>query len=144
MLRTATEKDARTLARLEAEWSGEPWSEEAFRAFLTSPASYAFLWEKDGDAVGYLTYRQAAGYGEVVNLAVKAAHRRCGIARALMEKALSLSAENVTLEVRRSNAAARALYETLGFVPCGERRAFYTNPKEDALVYSFTRKDTLS
>ena len=38
------------------------------------------------------------------------------------------------LEVRRSNAAARQLYERFGFVVAGTRSNYYTNPIEDALV----------
>jgi ribosomal-protein-alanine N-acetyltransferase len=36
--------------------------------------------------------------------------------------------------VRRSTDAARQLYERLGFTTAGIRRAYYTNPVEDALV----------
>ena len=39
-----------------------------------------------------------------------------------------------TLEVRRSNEAARALYEGLGFRVEGVRRDYYQHPREDALI----------
>ena len=39
-----------------------------------------------------------------------------------------------TLEVRVSNADAISLYETLGFVRQGIRRAYYTDNREDALI----------
>ena len=45
-----------------------------------------------------------------------------------------LGAHRATLEVRRSNDVARHLYERLGFSTAGVRRAYYTNPVEDALV----------
>ena len=38
--------------------------------------------------------------------------------------------------VRRSNTAARSLYEKLGFCVTGERKGFYKNPKEDAVLMS--------
>ena len=43
-------------------------------------------------------------------------------------------AEMITLEVRPSNCAAIALYQSMGFLQEGRRRNFYTDPKEDALL----------
>jgi ribosomal-protein-alanine N-acetyltransferase len=40
----------------------------------------------------------------------------------------------MTLEVRESNAEARALYGAFGFEVAGRRRAYYTDDGEDALV----------
>jgi ribosomal-protein-alanine N-acetyltransferase len=45
-----------------------------------------------------------------------------------------LGAVRATLEVRRSNEPARLLYERLGFLVAGIRRAYYTKPVEDAIV----------
>jgi ribosomal-protein-alanine N-acetyltransferase len=72
------------------------------------------------------------------NLAVAPAHRRHGVATALLtyvlQQGAKLGARRATLEVRRSNEAARQLYERLGFTTTGVRRAYYSNPVEDALV----------
>jgi ribosomal-protein-alanine N-acetyltransferase len=40
------------------------------------------------------------------------------------------------LEVRESNASARGLYEKQGFREAGRRRGYYTDPVEDAILYS--------
>jgi ribosomal-protein-alanine N-acetyltransferase len=40
----------------------------------------------------------------------------------------------VFLEVRVSNIAARKLYEKIGFVQVGQRKAYYQHPAEDALI----------
>jgi ribosomal-protein-alanine N-acetyltransferase len=94
--------------------------------------------ERDAEIVGYLVAREAAGTGEILNLAVDPPHRRCGIARALLEAGLTAlrhrQADEVFLEVRVSNEAAQALYRGAGFLPVGRRRAYYRNPVEDALV----------
>ena len=45
-----------------------------------------------------------------------------------------LELERLVLEVRVSNAAARALYESCGFVPAGIRRAYYADNGEDAII----------
>jgi len=72
------------------------------------------------------------------NLAVAEPYRRRGIGTALMGYVLKegarMGAQRATLEVRRSNDAARQLYERLGFSAAGVRPAYYTNPVEDALV----------
>jgi ribosomal-protein-alanine N-acetyltransferase len=43
-------------------------------------------------------------------------------------------ARAATLEVRESNSAGRALYESLGFRVDAVRRGYYQNPREDALI----------
>jgi ribosomal-protein-alanine N-acetyltransferase len=64
--------------------------------------------------------------------------RSQGIGAALLIRVLhegvTLGAERATLEVRRSNAVARHLYERFGFVVAGVRRGYYSSPVEDALV----------
>ena len=47
----------------------------------------------------------------------------------------------VTLEVRKSNENAIALYEKCGFKKIGERKNFYSKPTEDALIYTLYLKD---
>jgi ribosomal-protein-alanine N-acetyltransferase len=72
------------------------------------------------------------------SLAVDPTWRRQGVARRLLRHVLRESAEagarSATLEVRRSNDAARALYESLGFRVEGVRAGYYQEPREDALV----------
>ena len=43
----------------------------------------------------------------------------------------------LTLEVRPSNTAGIALYESMGFKKDGIRPGFYDSPKEDAAIYSY-------
>jgi len=71
-------------------------------------------------------------------VAVRPAWRRRGIARVLMAGVLGAAAAEgatrATLEVRRSNEAARGLYAGLGFEERGVRPRYYTRPVEDALI----------
>lgn len=94
--------------------------------------------EREAEIVGYLVAREAAGTGEILNLAVDPPYRRSGIARALLEAGLVIlvrrQVEEVFLEVRVSNEAAQSLYRDAGFLPVGRRRSYYRNPVEDALV----------
>ena len=40
----------------------------------------------------------------------------------------------MTLEVRRSNLAAQALYHQCGFLDVGYRKRYYEDNREDALI----------
>jgi ribosomal-protein-alanine N-acetyltransferase len=89
-----------------------------------------------GRPVAYLLFWHVVDEIHVLDIAVYPAHRRRGIARALMDRLLSYAGEHavrlVLLEVRRSNAAAIHLYKSLGFSIETERKRYYPNG-EDAL-----------
>jgi ribosomal protein S18 acetylase RimI-like enzyme len=74
---------------------------------------------------------------EIHDLAVAPSLQRHGGGRALvaalLEGARSAGIERLFLEVRQSNAAARALYAAMGFVYSGRRAAYYADTGEDAL-----------
>lgn len=130
--------DAPAMARLERATFSDPWSEGGLRELLESDRAVVALAEGGGGLAGYVFARWAADTGEILNLAVAAAHRRRGIGQALLEEALGcLTARGVTevyLEVRESNRAARSLYTARGFRVAGMRPAYYRGPTEDALV----------
>ncbi|MCP5405200.1 MAG: GNAT family N-acetyltransferase [Pseudomonadaceae bacterium] len=77
---------------------------------------------------------------DILTLYTPAAVRRCGLAKRLLEDVIVRAREAgcpaITLEVRRGNTAARALYHKLGFTEIATRPAYYTSPVEDAVVYS--------
>jgi ribosomal-protein-alanine N-acetyltransferase len=87
---------------------------------------------------GYCSYRLVVGELQINNVAVRPEHRGQGYGRALVEFAIShgrtSGALTALLEVRRSNAAARQLYGSLGFQQVGVRPRYYSHPEEDALV----------
>jgi ribosomal-protein-alanine N-acetyltransferase len=91
---------------------------------------------------GAVAAREAADEAEILNLAVAPAWRGRGIGRRLMETALeavvSSGVRRVFLEVRESNARARAFYSGMGFAESGRRPGYYRHPVEDALVLSRT------
>jgi ribosomal-protein-alanine N-acetyltransferase len=87
---------------------------------------------------GAVAFRGAADEGEILNLAVVRDWRKKGIGRRLMERALreaaALGVRGVFLEVRESNAGARAFYGGMGFAETGRRRGYYGRPDEDAVL----------
>ena len=114
-----------------------PWSLPMFLLELSKPGGVALAAEEDGEVVGYLICSRLYEDWHVMNVAVAAHRRRRGIARALLTALFERVGDpraRFTLEVRVSNAGARALYESLGFLPAGVRRRYYSDNGEDALV----------
>jgi ribosomal-protein-alanine N-acetyltransferase len=91
-----------------------------------------------GQAVGFCSFWKVVDELHINNLAVLPAYRRMGVATSLLTfifgEGTRLGARRVTLEVRRSNDAARQLYEQFGFSVAGVRTGYYAKPVEDALV----------
>ena len=120
-----------------------PWSRVAFEAELEKPHARFCLArslseDKAGPVVGYICFWLVANEIQIVNVAVHLAWRRRGIGTRLVRYALQRGYEagaNVAvLEVRRSNQAARALYESVGFQAVRERPGYYPEHNEPALV----------
>ena len=86
----------------------------------------------------FANYWHVSNEIQLMNVATlpDARHRGHGTAllRDLIKVAQERSAELITLEVRRSNEPARALYRKFGFVEQGVRQRYYSDNGEDALV----------
>ena len=124
------------LAALEATCFSDPWSENALREELTNPCARFLVALVDNEVAGYLGCHHVAGEGFVTNIAVFPAHRRQGVAKALINAAVSQPISRLSLEVRASNQAAITLYRSLGFTEDGIRPRFYAHPTEDAILFS--------
>ena len=90
---------------------------------------------------GFCAFWKVVDQIHINNLAIHPTCRRSGLGTILLQhvlrEAVALAAPHVTLEVRRSNDAARRLYERAGFTLSGVRTSYYTNPIEDALILSW-------
>lgn len=140
VIEPASARDLGEIVELERASFSDPWSKESFAAVLNEPAAF-FAAARDGAAdrvAGYVVAWFAADEGEIANLAVLEPTRRRGIGAALLDAALDegrrRGADAVYLEVRDSNAAARALYASRKFAEVGRRRDYYRKPQEDAIV----------
>lgn len=126
-----------------------PWTAEQFQGEISGhPHAVNQVAAEDATTVrGYLCAWKIGDEFRVHTVTVDPAHRRLGWARFMLETAISsASAEGctvATLEVRRSNRPARALYQRIGFVEVGRRKAFYPaiskdgqrlQPAEDAIL----------
>jgi [ribosomal protein S18]-alanine N-acetyltransferase len=115
----------------------DPWSANDFAECVSTEVLFLVADER-GALAGYVVARSARDEGEILNLGVAVAHRRRGIGRRLVERALALLEERgvqvVYLEVRESNAVARELYRSLDFAEVGRRGRYYDHPVEDAVI----------
>jgi ribosomal-protein-alanine N-acetyltransferase len=143
-LRTAADLDG--VLEIEEASFTNPWTREMYLADLARPAdAFCFVARDEaGSVVGFCSFWRVVDEIHINNLAVAPAIRRAGVASALLARVLTeggrLGARAATLEVRRSNMAALALYARFGFIVGGVRRNYYTNPPEDALI--LWRRDT--
>ena len=94
---------------------------------------------REEQVIGFIAYRQVAGFCEILNVAVHPAHCRQGIGKALLAYALheieKEGGQTVTLEVNARNLPAQALYRQAGFQVVGCRKKFY-NGEDDALIFN--------
>lgn len=144
-MRPALLQDVELLASMHAECFDQAWNSQAFADLLAMPGAAAVIASDQEEPLGFLLVRKAADEAEVIAIATRPMAQRRGVARALLDHQFTeLSADGVArvfIEVAQSNAAARALYGTLGFREAGLRRGYYERPngqREDAVVM---RKD---
>jgi ribosomal-protein-alanine N-acetyltransferase len=144
-IRLARPGDAGWLAAIDAEVSFSPWSEQQFALVCSKSGGYketALVVEEDDRPRGFVVFSQVFDEGSIHNIAVAQADHRKGLGRLLLEAAVAemvrSDARRCLLEVRRSNKAARRLYEDNGFALDGVRKNYYPKAggREDALLMS--------
>jgi ribosomal-protein-alanine N-acetyltransferase len=117
----------------------EPWTPGLFLHELKVPFSKTSVARYGDEIVGYICRWLVGDEVHILNVAVCPEARQSGIGRALvelvMQEAGQASASVITLEVRRENAAAIALYRSFGFTERGVRRNYYARG-EDAIIMS--------
>ncbi len=160
--RTMVAGDLDRVVQIELQGFAHPWSAELIRRELehdwstillattlrSGPGSTAALGARVEHLPGHrLAFEFIAGFVvywlvhdevHILNLVVAAEERRRGVGRALMAeasaRARAAGAVLGTLEVRRSNGPALALYRELGWRQVGVRAHYYVDEHEDAIV----------
>ena len=134
-LRDPDDSDLASIAALEATSFSNPWTPEALGEMIASEVTRLYVARHERQIVAFCACWLIDGELHINTLAVDSDMRRRGIGRLLVQHVLDESAVNrATLEVRRSNTAARRLYEGLGFSTTAIRKRYYSNPDEDALI----------
>ena len=140
VIRRMTINDVDGVHAIEAATFARPWSKQDFVKEMTTNACARYLVaEKDGAVIGYAGAWIVLDEAHVTNVAVDQDFRGQGVGRqltaALMQYASNLGVVYATLEVRKSNEAAKRLYQSLGFEYVGVRKRYYEDNGEDALLY---------
>jgi len=139
-VRQAATEDIEAILRVERGAIEAPhWNEAQYRSILQEEAHRILLVAvTESRIVGFVAASVLLEEAELENVAVDAPFRRSGAGKALMESARAWSidrgAELMRLEVRVGNEAAQRLYRKLGFVQSGVRKAYYSDPVEDAVM----------
>ena len=135
-----TVADVEAVSELDKRCFKIPWSKKAFYDEMENDIALYLLAKENGIVVGYAGLWHIADQGDITNIAVDESYRRKGIGSmlltALIKRARADKCILLTLEVRKSNYAAQALYEKFGFKRIGERKRYYSYNGEDALIMS--------
>lgn len=126
-----------------------PWNERMFTEELEkNPLSrYVVLLDREqpGRVIAYAGYWKIFDEGHITNVAVRPEWRGKKAGTYLMNQLMQLAAAEgigaMTLEVRKSNDVAQALYRKLGFREEGVRKKYYEDNGEDALIMWYRRED---
>ncbi len=126
---------------IELHHSPHPWQINHLEDELSNPLSHFYVIEDctDHQIFGYIVFWVIDNIIELHNITIADSHRRSGQAVKLMQQMFEVACDqNIDegfLEVRRSNIAAIHLYQKMGFQQISERKRYYRNPVEDALIY---------
>lgn len=127
------------VAEIEKICFSDPWSRRMLSEHLENECAATLVAQgEDGTILGYAGLLVVLDEGYITNVAVRPEYRRQGIAGELLGVFRRFAEGNrmafLTLEVRDSNASARALYAKHGFSEVGVRKNYYDHPKEDAVI----------
>jgi ribosomal-protein-alanine N-acetyltransferase len=150
-LRPMQVTDVPAVMAVERQVYAQPWSDSGYIYELTANelARYQALTARAGNRsallIGYAGHWLIADEAHVSTIVVAPSWRRLGLGQLLMLDLLLRAHDRgaclATLEVRRSNRPAQALYLGLGFEVVGERPHYYADNREDALIMTLAPLD---
>lgn len=124
---------------LETQCNPVPWSKSQLEKEIENKDSILLGTFSDSKLIAYLIFRLGFNEAEVLQIGVDLNFRKKGIAENLLKegiKRLPKSIEVLNLEVRKSNSQAILFYNKIDFKQVGERKGYYQESNEDAVLMS--------
>lgn len=138
-MRLMADEDVPAIMQIEERTYPFPWTAGIFRDCIR--AGYCcYVLVECTQIVAYVVMSIGVREAHILNICVSPEQRGLGYGRIMMHKMIALArrlrSDMMFLEVRPSNAAARRLYEKLGFNEIGTRNNYYPTEqgREDALL----------
>lgn len=126
------------VCKIEEACFAHPWSRQSVESELANENSVFIVAVEGEKVIGYIGMSVVIDEGYIFNVAVGADFRRKGVGTALINELVTYGKKNnlcfITLEVRGSNQAAISLYSDFGFIKVGERKNYYSDPAENAIL----------
>lgn len=131
--------DVREVMRIEREAFPTQWPADAFYNEVdTNKLARYFVGRYRGRIVAYGGIWTILEDSHITTIAVEDRHRRRGFGETmllrLIDEAVACGSSWMTLEVRTGNSVAQCLYKKFGFTTVTERKGYYSDNNEDALV----------
>lgn len=127
-------EDVSLLSRLHCESFSDGWSASEFTKMLSAGSYFGFICG-EGFVIGRKIFEEC----EIFAIAVSPKFRSQGIGTSLLkkfhEKAKSIGAKKIFLEVRSDNIIAQNLYLSNGYKTISRRQNYYG--KQDAIIMQF-------
>lgn len=139
LFRPMKQSDLPAILEIERRSFSDPWSEVSFiDELLTNDLAYYVVADVDGQIAGYAGMWVVLEEAQMTNVAIHPDYRNRGLGKGivvyLIELANELGASEMTLEVRKSNQIAQRVYRNLGFGVIGQRKGYYPDNGEDAIL----------
>ena len=140
IIKNMQKEDVSEVVKLEElSYGKHHWSKESFYNELANELSYYYCaFDESGKLIGYCGCWQILEEAHITTLSVRPECRRKKVAQALLikmfEDCYKEKIKYITLEVRESNVPAISLYEKNGFISIGERKGYYQDNNENALI----------
>ncbi len=138
LVRSMTVEDIAAVVDIEKESFATPWTPHAFRMEMKNSVAVYRVVEVDGRVAAYGGMWLILDEVHVTNIAVHPDYRGRHLGRKIMEVLMTEARQRnllrMTLEVRKQNHVAIALYKKLGFLMAGIRPGYYQDTGEDALI----------
>lgn len=143
-IRVAVKADIVDMSQIDSLVSSLPWSAAQFLPACepADQSEHSLVIETSTGIAGFVVYNAVLDEGSIYNIAVAPEQQRKGYAQQLLQAAMAdminVGVSRCFLEVRKSNLAARNLYDSLDFQLDGVRSNYYriADQREDALLMS--------